>query len=71
MKRLLVVRLGALGDLVHTLPAVSALRRTFPDAAIDWLVDASHRPFLDLVPILSSVVVLRDRTMGAWMEARR
>ena len=35
LDRILVVRLGSLGDLVHTLPAVSALRRKFPEARID------------------------------------
>lgn len=70
MKRLLVVRLGSLGDLVHTLPAVSAIHRTFPALEIDWLVDAPHREFLTLVPVISSVVVLTDRTAGAWLAAR-
>jgi lipopolysaccharide heptosyltransferase I len=70
VKRLLVVRLGSLGDLVHTLPAVSAIRRTFPALEIDWLVDAPHREFLSLVPVLTSIVVLRDRTAGAWLAAR-
>jgi heptosyltransferase-1 len=35
--RFLVVRLGSLGDIVHTFPAVSGLRETFPDAQIVWL----------------------------------
>jgi len=70
MPRFLVVRLGSLGDLVHTLPAVSAIRRARADAEIDWLVDAVHLDFLSLVPILSSVVVLRDRTASAWLAAR-
>jgi lipopolysaccharide heptosyltransferase I len=70
MTRLVVVRLGSLGDLVHTLPAVAALRRTFPAATIDWLVDAPHREFLELVPAVSSLIVLRDRTARAWLEVR-
>jgi lipopolysaccharide heptosyltransferase I len=71
LSRLLVVRLGSLGDLVHTLPAVSAIRRAHPDVEIDWLVDAAHREFLELVPILSSVVVLKRPTPGGWWDARR
>jgi heptosyltransferase-1 len=67
---ILIVRLGSLGDLVHTLPAVAAIRRSHPDAQIDWLVEAPHRGFLDLVPILNDIVVLRDRTARAWLEAR-
>lgn len=66
-----MVRLGSLGDLVHTLPAVAALRRAHPDAEIDWLVDAAHADFLGLVPVLSQVVTLRDRTAAAWLAARR
>jgi heptosyltransferase-1 len=69
--RILIVRLGSLGDLVHTLPAVAALRRRFPQATIDWLVDAAHRPFLEQVPIISSVIVLPARTASAWLLTRR
>jgi ADP-heptose:LPS heptosyltransferase len=67
----LIVRLGSLGDLIHTLPAVAALRRAHPESRIDWLVEAPHRQLLTLVPILSNIVVLRDRSASAWMQARR
>lgn len=43
---ILVVRLSSLGDLVHTLPAVAVLRRGFPEARIDWLVESRHRDLL-------------------------
>ena len=68
---ILIVRLGSLGDLVHTLPAVAAIRRAYPGANIDWLVDAVHQTFLERVPIVTSIVPLRDRTVGAWLEVRR
>jgi heptosyltransferase-1 len=71
MNRILVVRLGSLGDLVHTLPAVSAIRRAYPDATIDWLVDAVHVEFLRLVPVVSTIVPLRERTAHAWLDVRR
>ena len=45
----LIVRLGALGDIVHAIPAAAALRAAYPDARIDWLVDAKHRAIVDLV----------------------
>ena len=35
--RFLVLRLGSLGDIVHTFPAVSGLRNSFPNAEIIWL----------------------------------
>ena len=71
MTRILIVRLGSLGDLVHALPAVSAIADAHPGAEIDWLVDAVHRDFLALVPVISSIVPLRDRTAAAWLVARR
>lgn len=67
----LVVRLGALGDLIHTLPAVAALRRAHPHARIDWLVEPRHRELLDLVPILTSVIVLERRSLGGWLDITR
>lgn len=69
--RLLVVRLGSLGDLVHTLPAVAAIRRAHPFAQIDWLVDRVHRELLDLVPVISATIPLRKATGGGWLQALR
>jgi len=37
--RLLVVRLGSMGDIVHTLPAVAALRRVFPESEFGWVIE--------------------------------
>jgi heptosyltransferase I len=37
--RLLIVRLSAMGDVIHTLPAVAALRRALPDVHIGWVVE--------------------------------
>lgn len=39
IQRILVVRLSAMGDVIHTLPAVGALREVFPEAQIDWLIE--------------------------------
>jgi len=39
IKRLLIVRLSAMGDVIHTLPAVRFLREAFPQAFIGWLIE--------------------------------
>src|SRR5437660_9323221 len=44
--RFLVVRLGSLGDIVHTFPAVAALRESFPESEIVWL---THPRWKELV----------------------
>lgn len=71
MSRFLLVRLGALGDIVHAIPVAAALRRAFPSARIDWLVGARNREILDLVPVLDRRLVVRDRGNGAgWAPIR-
>jgi lipopolysaccharide heptosyltransferase I len=57
-RSILIVRLGALGDLVHALPAAAALRAAWPDARIDWLVDGRYAAFLELVPVVDRVFVV-------------
>ncbi len=59
----LIVRLGALGDIVHALPLAAALRATWPDARIDWLVDVKHRAILDHVGGLSTIVPVDTRRL--------
>ena len=44
--RILIVRLGALGDIIHALPAVASLRNAFPDSHIGWVVE---RRWVDLL----------------------
>jgi heptosyltransferase-1 len=39
MESLLIVRLSAMGDIIHTLPAAAALRQAFPNATLGWLVE--------------------------------
>jgi heptosyltransferase I len=39
IERLLIVRLSAMGDVIHTLPAAQALRDTFPEAMIGWVIE--------------------------------
>lgn len=39
IERLLIVRLSAMGDVIHTLPAAQALREAFPEAIIGWLIE--------------------------------
>jgi lipopolysaccharide heptosyltransferase I len=69
--RFLIVRLGALGDIVHAVPAAAALRAAHPDAQIDWVVDARHRDFLDLVTVVDRVIVLEKPSLGGWIDVTR
>jgi lipopolysaccharide heptosyltransferase I len=62
MTRLLVVRLSALGDVIHTIPAVAALRETHE---VSWVVEA---PYRELVEIVAGVEAIPTR-MKKWGKA--
>ena len=59
MKRILIVRMSALGDIVHALPVLSAIRSVRPDVDVDWLVDRKYAGILDFVEGVSLRVIGR------------
>lgn len=63
MNRILVVRVGALGDTLMVTPALRALRRQHPLAEIDVLCSESAAPLLEGNPHVSRVVRLRQRNL--------
>jgi heptosyltransferase I len=56
MLRLLVIRLSSVGDIVHALPAVSALGQALPDAQIDWAVERCYSSLLEQNPFVRGIV---------------
>ncbi|HUT35313.1 MAG TPA: glycosyltransferase family 9 protein [Planctomycetota bacterium] len=70
-KRIAIFRLSALGDVVNTLPALSALRRARPDAHIAWVVEAASAGVLEGHPMLDEVLVSGRKTwQGAFKRLR-
>lgn len=53
---ILVIRLGALGDIIHALPAVATLKRSFPDRRLTWLVASRWLPLLEGNPSIDELV---------------
>lgn len=58
---LLMLRLSALGDVIHTLPAANALRAAFPSRPMAWLVEAPYREFVELVAPVDKVFTVATR----------
>ena len=76
--RILLVKTSSLGDVIHNLPVVSDLRRSFPDARIDWCVEEAFADIPRLHPDVGDIVpvaVRRWRTAlgqaATWSEISR
>lgn len=53
-QRLLIVRLGSMGDVIHTMPAATALRQTLPEARIGWVIEERWAELLCTLPCARS-----------------
>jgi lipopolysaccharide heptosyltransferase I len=61
-RRLLIVRLSALGDIIHTIPAVAALRAALPPAdRIGWVVEAPYRELVEIVAPVDDVFTVATK----------
>lgn len=60
-KKILIVRLGAMGDVIHAMPAVAGLRIMFPNAHIGWIIEERWSDLLRLSPIVDSVHTVDTR----------
>jgi heptosyltransferase I len=68
---LLVVRLGAMGDVLHTLPAAASLKHSFPDLPLTWAIEAAWAPLLEGNPFVDRVVIIDRKRPGTWLGTRR
>src|SRR5579871_2043209 len=70
--RILVVRLGAMGDVIHALPAVAALKRSYAECAIDWAIHPRWMPLLEGNPSVDAVIAFDRRgALGASLRGLR
>jgi heptosyltransferase-1 len=59
--RILLVKTSSLGDVIHNLPVASDIRRRFPEAKIDWLVEEGFAEIPRLHPAVSQVIPVAMR----------
>ncbi|MCC5833012.1 MAG: hypothetical protein JJU12_08240 [Chlamydiales bacterium] len=64
--KILIIKTSALGDLIHTFPVLSYLRKRFPFAEIDWVVEASFAELLEAHPGLTRVLSIESKK---WRKA--
>src|SRR5687768_645421 len=60
---ILIVKLSSIGDIVHTLPALSAIRRAVPEAEISWAVEERSAEILRGSPLLKHLIEVDTRSL--------
>src|SRR4030081_1722008 len=61
--RILIVKLGSIGDIVHTLPALAAMRRALPDSEISWVVEQRSSEILKDNPLLDRLIEVDTKAL--------
>ena len=56
-ERILLIKLSAIGDVIHTIPLLNALRRHYPSARIDWLSKPTPAEFIRDLPAVDEVLI--------------
>jgi lipopolysaccharide heptosyltransferase I len=59
---ILFIKLSAIGDVVQTLPALEAIKRTYPDSNITWVVEEAAADILGGHPLISRLLVSRRKS---------
>jgi lipopolysaccharide heptosyltransferase I len=66
-KKILLIKLSAIGDVIHTIPVLNKLRQRYPNARIDWLVTSGIAELLRHNPAISNVIEFsRDEWSAPW-----
>ncbi len=69
LKNILIIKPSSLGDIVLALPALTALRKSFPDAKISWLIRTEFAPILENHPHLNKIILFDRKFLGkAWFH---
>ncbi|MHC4324873.1 MAG: glycosyltransferase family 9 protein [Planctomycetota bacterium] len=70
-KNILITKPSSLGDIVLALPALRALRKSFPEAKISWLVRPEFAELIENHPYLDEIITFDRKLLGkAWFHPR-
>ena len=70
LKSILIVRLGAMGDIIHSLPGAASLKHSFPNARISWVVSPQFAPLLQGNGFADRLIIFRRNEPGSWKRTK-
>lgn len=67
MVHILIVKLGSIGDIIHTLPSLAAIRRAIPKANISWVVEENVAEMLRGNALIDNLIEVDTKSMRGGM----
>jgi ADP-heptose:LPS heptosyltransferase len=64
--RILIVKLGSIGDIVHTLPSLAAIRHAVPRAEVAWVVERRAAEILRDNPLVDRLIEIDTKALRRW-----
>ncbi len=65
--RVLIVKLGSIGDIIHTLPSLAVIRKAMPDAEISWVVEERSAEILRGNPLIDNLIEVDTQALRGGM----
>lgn len=71
MQNVLIVKLSAIGDVIHALPVSHAVKETFPQAHVTWVIEPPAKPLLEMNPCIDEILTFHKkdfRSLGGFLK---
>ena len=71
MKNFLIIKLSAIGDVIHALPVSYAIKESFPDSKVTWIVEPPAYDLLKMNPCVDKIILFEKKkfkTFGGFMK---
>jgi len=68
---ILIVKLSAIGDVIHALPVSYAIKETYPEAHVTWVVEPPAKPLLENNPYIDEIIVFEKKkfkSLGGFLK---
>ncbi len=71
IKNVLIIKLSAIGDVIHALPVSHAIKETYPDAHITWVVEPPAYNLLTNNPYIDEIILFHKKEFRSWEGFRK
>ena len=68
MKNILIIKIGAIGDIIMALPTLSSIKQNHPNCKVTWVCGAIVEPILKCMPDLDRIISIDEKKIFSMLE---